>query len=197
MAQTSSWIRAVRASHDQLTALVQPLDPGQATARSYAGDWSIADVASHLGSQAEIFEMFLTAGMEHTPVPGSEEFGPIWDRWNALAPTDQIRRSVAANETFVRRLEATTDQEREAYSASIFGAEQDLSGLCATRLGEHALHTWDIAVALHPGATLLQDAVDLLIDTVGSTAARTGKSEPTSARSRSTPSSRIASSSSR
>ena len=42
----------------------------------------------------------------------------------------------------------------------------DAVGLVRLRLGEHALHTWDIAVRLDPAATVAADAVDLLIDNV-------------------------------
>ena len=51
----------------------------------------------------------------------------------------------------------------------------DLAGVARMRLGEHAVHTWDIAVALDPSATVAPDAVGLLIDTIGPLAARTGK----------------------
>jgi hypothetical protein len=43
------------------------------------------------------------------------------------------------------------------------------------RLGEHAVHTWDIAVALDPAATLASDSVGLLIDTLGQLVGRAGK----------------------
>jgi hypothetical protein len=43
------------------------------------------------------------------------------------------------------------------------------------RVGEHAVHTWAVAVALDPAATVAPDAVGLLIDTLGPLAARTGK----------------------
>ena len=42
----------------------------------------------------------------------------------------------------------------------------DAVGLVRLRLGEHALHTWDVAVRLDPAATVSPDAVDLLIDNV-------------------------------
>jgi hypothetical protein len=51
----------------------------------------------------------------------------------------------------------------------------DAAGLARMRLGEHAVHTWDVAVALDPAATLAPDAVGLLIDTLGQLAARAGK----------------------
>ena len=43
------------------------------------------------------------------------------------------------------------------------------------RLSEHAVHTWDIAVALDPAATVAPDAVGLLIDTLGPLVARAAK----------------------
>jgi hypothetical protein len=39
-----------------------------------------------------------------------------------------------------------------------------LAGLLGTRLSEHAVHTWDVAVVLDPAARIEQDAVDLMID---------------------------------
>lgn len=175
MPDTSSWIAAVRTSHDRFAALVAPLGEGEVTGRSYDTDWSIADVASHLGSQAEIFGMFLESGLTGAPAPGAEAFGPIWDRWNALRPVTQVADSVRANEAFVSRVEGLSDAEREAFSMSLFGSEQDLGGLLAVRLGEHALHVWDVAVALDPATTVAADAVALLIDTAPATAARAGK----------------------
>ena len=43
------------------------------------------------------------------------------------------------------------------------------------RLSEHAVHTWDVLVALDPAATLAPDAVALLIDTLEQVAARSAK----------------------
>jgi uncharacterized protein (TIGR03083 family) len=43
------------------------------------------------------------------------------------------------------------------------------------RLSEHAVHTWDVAVALDPAAKLAPDAVALLIDTLGQVAGRGAK----------------------
>ena len=48
------WISALRHSHDDLRASVEPLGRTQLEQRSYASEWSIAQVLSHLGSQAEI-----------------------------------------------------------------------------------------------------------------------------------------------
>ncbi len=42
----------------------------------------------------------------------------------------------------------------------------DAAGMVRMRLGEHVLHTWDVAVMADPAATVQADAVDLLIDNV-------------------------------
>ena len=57
------WISALRHSHDRLRAGVEPLGPDQLTQRSYPSEWTIAQVLSHLGSQAEIFGLVLEAGL--------------------------------------------------------------------------------------------------------------------------------------
>ncbi len=176
MSDSSAWIKAVRSSHDRLTALLVPLTSAELAAPSYAAEWSIADVASHLGSQAEIFGRFLDAGLANEPSPGGEAFGPIWDRWNALPPEQQVQESIEANEAFVARLEALSTDQRQSFELEAFGGRQDLAGALSYRLSEHAMHTWDVAVALDPGALLSADAVELLIDTVlDRTARRTGK----------------------
>jgi uncharacterized protein (TIGR03083 family) len=172
---TGTWIRAVRSSHDRLAGLLRPLSAAAVEGPSYAQDWSIADTASHLGSQAEIFGLFLDAGLAGEPAPGGDAYPPIWDRWNALAPSEQVRQSIDANEAFVARVEQITYAERDRFTLAVFGSQLDLAGVLATRLSEHALHSWDIAVALDPSATVAPDAVDLLVDGLPATAARGGR----------------------
>ena len=57
----------------------------------------------------------------------------------------------------------------------MFGGTRDLDGLAAMRLSEHAVHTWDIAVALDPDATVSPEAVELLADALPATASRAAK----------------------
>jgi uncharacterized protein (TIGR03083 family) len=172
---TSAWLTAVRSSQDRFAGLLTGLSADQVTGASYDTEWSIADVASHLGSQAEIFELFVDAAQRGADAPGGEVFQPIWDRWNAKAPVDQVADSVAANEALVARIEGLTGQERAEFSLNLFGTVADLAGFAAMRLGEHAVHTWDIAVALDSSAVVADDAVDLLVDRLAAVAARTGK----------------------
>ena len=171
-----AWIGALRHSHDRLQALVEPLDPGQLKQRSYASEWSIAQVLSHLGSQAEIFGLFLEAGLTRQDPPGREEFGPIWDTWNAKDPQAQASDALRADAATLERFESLDADQRARWRLKLFGRDSDLTGLARMRLGEHAVHSWDIAVALDPAAALEPDAVALLIDTVGPLATRAGSS---------------------
>jgi len=159
------WARAVRASHDRLAGLVAGLDGAGLRAQSYDTGWSVADVLSHLGSGAEIFSRYIDAGVAGGDPPGTEDFKPVWEAWNARSPEEQAERSVAANEALVSRVESLTPQQRAAFQVTMFGrVPADLAGVLGMRLSEHALHTWDIAVALDPAARVAPDAVELLVD---------------------------------
>jgi uncharacterized protein (TIGR03083 family) len=175
MSDADAWIAVLRSSHDQLAAAVATLSDDEVAGQSYDTDWSIADVASHLGSQAEIFELFLEAGLTGGDPPGGDAFGPIWDRWNALAPAEKVSRSVAANEAFVARLEALSDDAKDSFSLAVFGMQADLPTMLSMRLGEFALHRWDIEVALDSSALVDAGSVDVLINTIAANAARFGK----------------------
>ena len=157
------WIDALRYSHDRLRTLVGPLDLDQLEQPSYASEWSIAQVLSHLGSQAEIFSLFLDAGLGGSDPPGREAFAPIWDAWNARSPQDQAADALRVDGALVERFESLDDKQRERLHVELFGMNLDTTGLARMRLGEHAVHTWDVAVALDPAATVAPDAVHLLV----------------------------------
>ena len=175
MPDLADWITAVRHSHDRFAALVLPLDDEQVQHPSYADDWSVAQVASHLGSQAEIFGLVLEAGLTGGPTPGNDRFRALWDIWDHRPAPLQVSESVRVNEEFVSRVENLSEADRTGFSVSFFGRDLDLSDLLAMRLGEHALHTWDVAVALDLKAVVAQDAVELLIDTLPGTVAHAGQ----------------------
>lgn len=169
------WIDALRHSHQRLRAVAGSLNADQLRRRSYASEWSIAQVLSHIGSQAEIFGLFLDAGLSGQDPPGPEAFAPIWGVWNAKSPEEQAADGLRADEAVTERFESIDDEQRKRFALKLFGMDFDATGLARMRLGEHAVHTWDIAVALDPAATLAPDAVDLLIDTLGQLVARAGK----------------------
>src|SRR5271155_5577752 len=169
------WISALRHSHDRLQALVEPLGQDQLEQRSYASEWSIAQVLSHLGSGAEIFNLFLDAGLAGQDPPGREAFGPIWNTWNAKDPQAPAGDGLRADEETVERFESVNPDQKAQLRLRLFGMDMDTTGLARMRVSEHAIHTWDVAVALDPSATVAPDAIGLLIDTVGQLAARSAE----------------------
>lgn len=168
-------IAALRHSHDRLAGLVAPLGADALRGPSYDAEWTIADVLSHLGSQAEIFSLFLDAGLGGSPAPGRDEFTVIWDRWNAKSPDAQAADAIAADAATLERFETLDEASRDSLRLEAFGMQLDVAGIARLRLGEHALHTWDIAVVLDERATVADDAVALLVDDMGRLASRTGK----------------------
>jgi uncharacterized protein (TIGR03083 family) len=173
---------ALRDSHVRLAASVDGLSADQVRATSYADEWSIAQVLSHLGSGAEIFVMFLDAGLAGDPPPDMEKFQAVWARWDAKSPEDQVRDAVAADAQFLDRLDALSEAERAAWRMELFGAERGLGDIARLRLGEHALHTWDVAVVLDGGVTVPADVAALLVDGLDDLVARSGKPTDTAVR---------------
>lgn len=177
--RSSSGIASVasplRHSHDRLRGLVEPLDADQLGSRSYATEWSIAQVLSHLGSGAEIFALLFSTGLRGEEMPPRERFTAIWDAWNARNPQAQATDALAADEALVERLESLDDAEVEGFRLHLFGRDVDAAGFTRTRLAEHAIHTWDVAVALDPAATVAPDAVDVIVDELALVASHSGK----------------------
>jgi uncharacterized protein (TIGR03083 family) len=170
-------LAALRHSRDHLAAVVGSLTGDEVERPSYHS-WSIAQVLSHLGSGAEIFQLRLAAGFPGGSSPGDDEIHPIWDRWNAMPPQQQVRDGLTADDELVAALTDAAAKDDGSWRLDLFGSEQDLVGLVQMRLGEHALHTWDVAVALDPAATLPDDAVALVVDRLDALVAWTGRLRP-------------------
>jgi uncharacterized protein (TIGR03083 family) len=166
-------VAELRHSHDRFAAALTPLSDEQVTARSYDTEWTIAQVASHLGSGAEIFGLFIDAGQQQKPAPGAEAFRPVWDRWNSKTPAEHSRDGLKSDAALLEQIEALTPHAD--WHLDLFGTERTLASLVRMRLAEHALHTWDIAVALDGSETVSEDAVGLVIDNLSELVGRVGK----------------------
>jgi uncharacterized protein (TIGR03083 family) len=156
-------IDALRASHERLRAIVERLTPDQLRGRAYPSEWSIAQVLSHLGSGAEIGRMQLDAGLTGAGGPDREAFPPVWDRWNAKTPDAQAADGIASDAAHVAAVEANADSTA---TFPLWFGPTDIEGLAKSRLSEHAVHTWDVAVAVDPAATVSAEAVALILDNV-------------------------------
>jgi uncharacterized protein (TIGR03083 family) len=160
------WIETLRRSNDRLTGLAKALTPEQLREQSYCTDWTVAQVLSHLGSGAEISLLGIPAALGEAEPVSRDAFGPIWDAWNAKSPDEQAADSLVANAALMSTLEGLTDEQLASMKMDFFGMQLDAVGIVRLRLGEHSLHTWDVAVFTDPAATLSDDAVALLIDNV-------------------------------
>ncbi len=173
-ARPAPWISALRHSHDRLRATVEPLGLSQLEQRSYASEWSIAQVLSHLGSQAEIFGLLLDAGLSGQDPPARDEFVPVWDSWNAKDPQAQAADALCADQATLERFESLDADQQARLHLKMFGMDVGVTELTRMRVGEHAIHTWELVVTIDPAATVAPDAVALLADTLDQLAARAG-----------------------
>ncbi|MBO0846503.1 MAG: maleylpyruvate isomerase family mycothiol-dependent enzyme [Nocardioides sp.] len=168
-------LATLHASHDRLAAALGSLTADQATTQSFCADWSVAQVASHLGSGAEIFRLHLAAGLKGEEAMPNDVYPPIWDAWNAKPPLEQVRDAVATDAAFLDDIDALSDDERERWHLHLFGMEQNLPTFLQFRLNEHALHTWDVVVSFDPAATLPEDATSYVVDSLGAVVGWAGK----------------------
>jgi uncharacterized protein (TIGR03083 family) len=169
------WVRALRNSHSRLRDHVEAMDATAVQRPSYASEWTIAQVLSHLGSGAEIFGIFLDCGLRGAEPPAQDAFGPIWQRWNERSPQAQVTDGLAADEKLLISIESVDAAHRVSLRLNLFGMDMDLTGLAGMRLNEHAVHTWDVIVPGDPAAVLAADATALMIDSLGRIAAWAGK----------------------
>jgi uncharacterized protein (TIGR03083 family) len=157
---TDDLLSVLRASHQQLAALAGRLRRIDLSRPSYAREWTVAQVYSHLGSGAEIGSAAVRAALGGITTPPEPE--PIWARWNAKAPEDMATSFVEADDRYLAAMEALDNVTRERLSVPFHHTLVDLTTYLTLRLTEHALHNWDIRVAFDPAATLPGPAVPLL-----------------------------------
>lgn len=172
-------LAALRASVTRLRGLVTGLDDTALERPAYPTEWSIDGVLSHLGSAAEIYQRRLDDGLRGESTP--DDYAPtVWDTWNAKPPRDRADDALVADQALVERLESLTADERSQFHTTMGPLDIDFPMLLAFRLSEHAMHTWDVEVALDPAATVAPEATELLIDNLELIARFTAKPTGTS-----------------
>ena len=77
MTDPTKVLQALKSSQQRLVALVKSLDTADLERATSDDGWSVAEVLGHLGSQSEIFTLFVDAGLNGTEPPSNEAFGPI------------------------------------------------------------------------------------------------------------------------
>ena len=156
-------LSALRASTVRLRAIVEGFEPDRLVTSAYPAEWSCADVLSHLGSAAVIMQAHLDAGLAGATLP--DDFAQtVWDEWNAECPEAKAADALATDRAFLDRVDSLDASERARASVTMGPVTFDLAGLVRARLGEHALHTWDIEVVVDPNATVPADAAGFVVD---------------------------------
>jgi uncharacterized protein (TIGR03083 family) len=147
----------LRDSAARLAALVGPLTPDELRQGAYPTEWTIADVLSHLGSGAVIFRGQFGGGLD---------MQAVWDEWNAKTPDAQAADVLLADRALQDRLAELTPDDEARLRFAMGPMELDLTTFLSMRINEHALHTWDVAVADDPSATVPDAAAALIVDTL-------------------------------
>jgi uncharacterized protein (TIGR03083 family) len=168
-------LHALRSSVDRLVGLVRPLDDTSLARRSYATEWTIADVISHLGSGAVIFGRRIQAALDNTEPP--DDFNQsVWDEWNAKSPRSQADDGLEADTELMTTLETTGAQDRARFKSAMGPLDLDWDAFIGMgRLNEHLLHEWDVAVALDPTVLLAPDGTEIVVDNLELVARFTSK----------------------
>jgi uncharacterized protein (TIGR03083 family) len=154
---------ALRLSVPRLRGIVEPLDDDAIIQPAYPSEWTLAQVMSHLGSGAVILQRRLDDALAGATMP--DDFAPqIWDEWNAKTSRAQVNDGLAADTAFLAALDEVSDGERREFSFSLGPMSFDFDGFVGLRMNEHALHTWDIDVALDPVATIPASIAAAVVD---------------------------------
>lgn len=167
------WLRALQATSDRLNDLVHDLSEEELTLSSFADDWSIAQVLSHLGSATEISMMLIERGIAgNTEGPVREDVLPVWERWDAMSPREQRSAWRKADARHLDLVGSLTGPQRDSVGVPYFAGLLSIPVYEGYRLSEQSVHAWDIAVALDPGATIPPDEVSLLWERIDLVATR-------------------------
>lgn len=164
----------LRTSVGRLRTIAGGLTDDQLTARAYPSEWTIANVLSHLGSGAVIHRRRLEDILTGQDTP--EEFSPaVWAEWDAKTPEAQRSDCLTADAALLDALDAVTAEQRDQFEFSMGPIDVDFDGFVGLRLNEHAVHTWDIEVALEPTATISADIASRVVDNLALIARFTAK----------------------
>jgi uncharacterized protein (TIGR03083 family) len=161
MAETR--LDVLRTSVERLRTIAGGLTVDQLNRQAYPSEWTIADVLSHLGSGAVIHRRRLDDILAGQDTP--EDFSPaVWAEWDNKTPQAKRTDGLVADAALLDALNAVAPDERDRFAFSMGPIDVDFDGFVGLRLNEHAVHTWDIDVAIDPAATIPGNIADRVVD---------------------------------
>ena len=159
------WITALRTAHEGLVDASRPSAMTGSPCRRCAASGP-SPRSWHLGSGAEIGRSALVAATGGPPTIGAGGNEAVWARWNAMTPAAMAAAFVAADRALVETYEGLDDEQLTTVRVDLgFLPEPlDLASLAGMRLGEHALHSWDVTATFDHDSEVEAGACALLID---------------------------------
>lgn len=175
---SSAPIQALAASIARLDTLTANLTADDLALASYASEWTIGDVLSHLGSGAQIMCETLQARLEGRELD-QQHHRHIWDVWNAKTDTDRARDRYEHDHRLLDRLASVPTEQHRQLRFRMGPMDLDFGTFVGMRLNEHVVHTWDIDVATDPAATLLAGAIPHILEHLAMIAGFAGRPDGT------------------
>ena len=168
--QAVTWLDALEESSRRLRGLAESLPAQDLEGPSFATEWNIAQVLSHLGSAAEICTTLVERGLAgDTTGPKREHLLPVWERWNTMDPEQQRREWVKADTAHLELLRSIDSTTERQLTVPYFAGPLTLADYAGYRLSEQSIHAWDVEVARDeiatvpgPEAALLWRRIDLV-----------------------------------
>jgi len=157
-------IAALRAEHDVLETLLPNLAVEQLERPSGAAEWTVAHVLSHLGSGAEINRKPIARAAGESVA--EEDNQAVWARWDAATPVEQAAGFVEHDRAFLATVEGLTPEQLASTTVELGFLPEPVPVLVplALRLNELANHSWDVRVALDPGAEVAAESAEVLLE---------------------------------
>jgi uncharacterized protein (TIGR03083 family) len=177
MSNADAIIAALRSGNDSLAGLVSGYTDEQLAGPTGADEWDVSQVLSHLGSGAEITQNGLQAALEGKPNPGLEFNKTVWARYDGASRRERLTWFLAANEATTRAYESLNEETRDSLKIDMgfLPAPVDVATAASFRLGEFALHSWDVRVGTDPAATVAPEATPHLLPRIELLAGFLGK----------------------
>ena len=170
---STPWLAALESSSARLAERAAALTLDELDRPSFATDWSVAQVLSHLGSAAEISTTLLRRGIAgREDGPTAELVQPVWARWDGMSPGDQRSAWLEADARHRGALAELRPEDLDDVRIPYFSGLLDVATYAGYRLSEQSVHGWDIDVAMDDAAVIPAAEVDLLLERIDLVATR-------------------------
>ena len=154
--------RIERREIEHLGAHLAQLDADGWLEQSYAAEWRVYQVVSHLASGALLYVGSLAHWFDGAPPMTQEARQAIWARFDALEPGHMHGEFRSAIRTYRERLDALPSAAGLQEVDSFLG-RAPVQTMLSLRLSEVSLHTWDVIVARDRSARIPDDAAELIL----------------------------------